>query len=174
MSSGIPVFTVHLPEYKVDTEPNHKAIGKVVDECLKEHFLGQTVVVRGLSSVEHQKSVDELIEIIKQSGTDHYDPGRIGDRYDNIKGKHIDLFAFRRKITERAQLFKDLSWGFYHGAIAIHGKPVRLDILTVYDASQLKAVVHQYKGRTDIKRDGFVFRNPSDKASVLRAIIRIT
>lgn len=174
MSLVVPVFTVNLPEYKVDTEPNHKVIGKIVDDCLREHFLGQTVVVRGLSSDEHQKSVDELIEIIKRSGTDRYDPERVGDRYENIKDKHIDLFAFRRKITKRTQLFKDLSWGFYHGAIAIHGKPVRLDILTIYDASQLKAVVHQYEGRTDTKRDGFVFRNPSDKVGALKAVIKIT
>lgn len=175
MNLVVPVFTVHLPEYNVDTEPNHKSIGKVVDDCLKEHFLEQTVVVRGLSSGEHaDKSAEELIEIIKQSGTDRYDPERVGDRYENIKGKHIDLFAFRRKITERTQLFKDLSWGFYHGSIAIHGKPVRLDILTIYDASQLKAAVHQYEGRTDIKRDGFVFINPSDKVGALKAIIKIT
>lgn len=174
MSSGVPVLTVHLPEYTVDTEPNHKVIGKVVDNCLREHFLGQTVVVRGLSSGEHQESVDELIEIIKRSGTDRYDPERAGYRYENIKGKHIDLFAFRRKITERTQLFKDLSWGFYHGAIAIHNKPVRLDILTVYDSSKLKAVVHQYEGRDDIKRDGFVFKNPNNKVGALKAIIKIT
>lgn len=175
MSLVIPVFTVHLPDYKVNAEPNHKVIGKIVDDCLKEHFLGETVVVRGLSSSEHPgKSLDELIEIIKRSGTDRYNPERAGDRYENIKGKHIDLFAFRRKITKQTQLFKDLSWGFYHGAIAVHGRPIRLDILTIYDAGQLKAVVHQYEGRTDIKRDGFVFRYPSDKVKALRAIVKIT
>lgn len=174
MSSGVPVFTVHLPEYKVDKEPDHKTIGKVIDDCLKEHFLGQTVVVRGLSSGEHPgKSVDELVEIIKRSGTDRYDPERVGDRYENIQGKHIDLFAYRRTITEQTQLFKDLSWGFYHGAIAIHGKPVRLDILIVYDASKLKAVVHQYEGRDDIKRDGFVFRKTNDKVATLKGIVLI-
>jgi hypothetical protein len=173
MNSGASVFTVHLPDYKVDNEPGHKAIGKVVDNCLREHFLWQTVVVRGLSSGEHQMSVDELIEIIKRSGTDRYDPERVGDRYENIQGKYIDLFAFRRTITEQTQLFKDLSWGLYHGAIAIHGKPVRLDILTVYDASKLKAVVHQYEGRDDITRDGFVFREPDNKVGALKAIIRI-
>ncbi len=129
--------------------------------------------MRGLSSGEHQKSVDELIKAIKRSGTDRYDPERVGDRYENIKGKRIDLFAFRRKITARTQLFKDLSWGFYHGSIAIHGKPVRLDILTVYDTSQLKAVVHQYEGRDDIKRDGFIFKDTSNKVAALKGIIKL-
>ena len=71
------------------------------------------------------------------------------------------------------ELFKDISWGFYHGAKAIHGKPVRIDLLTIYDASQLKAVVHQYEGRDDIKRDGFVFKNPDSKPAALLGIVHI-
>ena len=47
------------------------------------------------------------------------------------------------------RLFKDLSWGFYHGSIAVHGKPTRIDILTIYDAAKLKRVLHQYEGRND-------------------------
>lgn len=168
------ILFVDNPLYVVDVEPNHKAVGKLVDKVIKENFEGQTVVVRGLSSNAHaDKSVDELIEIIKETGTDRYDPERAGDRYENIKGKHIDLFAFRRKVTPRMELFKDISWGFYHGAKAIHGEPIRIDLLIIYDASQLKAVVHQYEGRDDIKRDGFVFKNPDDKKSALLALIKI-
>lgn len=163
-----------LPDYTVETEPNHTVIGKPVDDLLKEYFIGETVIVRGVASSEHpEKTVDELIEIIKDSGTDRYDPERTGDRYDNIQGKHIDLFAFRRKITPKTQLFKDITWGFYHGAKTIHGKPMRIDILLIYDATQLKAVVHQYEGRTDIKRDGFVFKNPQDKVGALKAIVKL-
>ncbi len=168
------LLTVNLPQYTVDKEPDHKAIGKVVDEEIKEHFAGQTIIVRGISSSAHpNKTVDELIEVIKQTGTDRYNPERAGDRYENIKGKHIDLFAFRRKVTPRMELFKDISWGFYHGAKAIHGKPVRVDLLIIYDASQLKAVVHQYQGRDDIKRDGFVFKNPANKSAALLGIVQI-
>jgi hypothetical protein len=138
------------------------------------HFAGQTIVVRGLSSKEHSdKSIDELVDIIKVTGTDRYDPKRTGDRYDNIKGKQIDLFAFRRKVTPKMELFQDISWGFYHGAKAIHGKPVRIDILIIYDAAQLKAVVHQYEGRDDIKRDGYVFRESDDKNAAVIGIIKI-
>lgn len=164
-----------LPDYTVETEPDHKVVGKPVDDILKEHFMGETVVVRGVASSEHpEKTIDELIAIIKDLGTDHYDPERKGDRYENIQGKHIDLFAFRRKITSKTQLFKDITWGFYHGAKTIHGKPMRIDILLIYDAAQLKAVVHQYEGRTDIKRDGFVFKNPQDKVGALKAVIKLS
>jgi hypothetical protein len=169
-----PVYEVNVPEYTIDREPDHKAIGKIVDDVIKQHFANQTIVVRGLSSKEHpDKTLDQLIETIQQLGTDRYDPQKTGDRYGNIKGKHIDLFAFRRKVTPRMKLFQDISWGFYHGAKAIHGKPVRIDLLTIFDASQLKAMVHQYEGRDDIKRDGFVFRQPENKTDALLGIIKV-
>ena len=84
------ILEVSVPEYLVSTEPDHKAIGKVVDVEIKKHFLGQTVIVRGVSSTEHLgKTPDELVETIMQFGTDRYDPVRTGDRYDNIKNKQI-------------------------------------------------------------------------------------
>lgn len=175
MSKSIPIYTINLPNYTVTEEPNHAIIGRTVDTYLKQRFLGQTIVVRGLSSKEHPEiSTEELIKVIEHHGTDRYDPKRAGDRYENIQGKHIDLFAFRRKVTERTKLFQYMSWGFYHGSIAIHGEPVRVDILTIYDASRLKRVAHQYEGRDDVKRDGFVFKDPGDKVAALRAIIHLT
>lgn len=170
----IPTYTIDLPQYQVTTEPDHKAVGKLVDAEIKKHFLGQTVVVRGLSSVAHGKSQAKLVELIKHHGTDRYDPSIQGDRYENIQSKHIDFFAFRRKVTPRMRLFKDISWGFYHGAKKIHGAPVRIDLLLIYDAAQLKAVLHQYEDRPDKKRDGFIFKDPHSKPAALKAILKIS
>lgn len=168
------VIEIKLPEYQVATEPEYHTIGKVVDDELRKLFIGQTIVVRGIGSSEHpNKTADELVAIILRDGTDRYDRSREGDRYENMQGKHIDLFGFRRKVTPRMRLFKDIAYGFYRSAIGIHGKPTRIDILLIYDAAQLKAVVHQYEGRTDKKRDGFVFREPSNKQSALVGVIKI-
>ncbi|MEQ7124932.1 hypothetical protein ABN034_10455 [Actinopolymorpha sp. B11F2] len=146
----------------------------MVDAEIQRHFMGRTVVARALCSRDHPgKTVDEMIEIIKQHGTDRYDPNRKGFRYDNLQNKHIDLFAFRRKVTQRMRLFWGLSWGFYHGPVSIGNKPVRIDILIIYDATRLKAVLHQYEGRTDKKRDGFVFRDPARKQEALLGIVKI-
>ncbi len=175
MESDLKVYAVHLPAYQVTAQPDHKALGKIVDTELKKHFLGKTIVARGIGSSEHPgKSIDELIEIIRREGTDRYDPKRVGDRYENIGNKYIDLFGFRRKITARAQLFKGVIYGFYHSAIGIHGRPTRIDVLIIYDASKLKAVVHQYAGRDDKKRDGFVFKDPDNKIGAVLGIIKVT
>jgi hypothetical protein len=174
MPAHIRILDIQLPEYQVDTEPNHQAVGKIVDAELMRHFMGRTLVVRGVGSKDHpDKTVHELVETIVRHGTDRYDPTRRGEGYENLQDKHIDLFAFRRKVTPRMQLFKDICWGFYHSAIAVHGTPTRIDVVIAYDAAKLKAVIHQYEGRTDKKRDGFVFREPDRKQDALLGILTI-
>lgn len=170
----VHILQTLLPRYSVSTEPDHKAIGKLIDDELRRHFMGQTIVVRGISSDAHLgKSIDDLVEIIERDGTDRYDQARVGDRYENIQGKHIDFFAFRRKVTPRMQLFKDISWGFYHGGVSIHGAPIRIDMLIIYDAAKVRRVTHQYEGRTDVKRDGFAFTDPERKQEALLGILCI-
>jgi hypothetical protein len=174
--SKIPVFNIHLPEYQVNKEPDHKAIGKIVDDEIKKHFMGETILIRGLGSLEHPgKSIDELIEIIKNTGTDRYDPNRIGDRYTNMGDKYFDLCALRRTISPRSKIFWQLSWSFYRSPLKERGYPVRVDILIVYDPKQLKSVTYSpvgHQGR--VMRDGFVFKDSTNKSRALEAIIKIT
>ncbi|GAB3917629.1 hypothetical protein GCM10011575_31190 [Microlunatus endophyticus] len=169
------VVTVPLPQYGVvANEPDHAEIGQLVDDAIREHFAGRKIVARGLSVDDHPNhTVDDLINIILTTGTDRYDPNRTGDRYANISGKHIDLFGFRRTVTPRMNLFANLSWGFYHGSIEVRGHPTRLDIVTVYDASQLRAVLHQYEGRSDRKRDGFRFADPHHAADAVLGVVKL-
>jgi len=174
MIGKTPMYAVRLPEYKITSEPDYKSVGKIVDDELRKHFMGHTIVARGVGSSEHPgKTIDELAEIIERDGTDRYDPSRTGDRYENVQDKHIDLFGFRRKVGPHMQLFKDIMYGFYYSALGIHGKAVRIDILIIYDATRLKAVVHQYEGRADKKRDGFVFHDPMRKQDALLGIIKL-
>ncbi len=152
------LIEIDLPQYDIQQEPNADEIGKLVDDEIRQIFLGKAVVVRGIASSEHpNKPIDELIETIKTTGTDRYDPDRKGDRYENIENKHIDLFGVPAAVAEDSEIFKVIVWGFYHSAIAVHGHPVRIDVVIVYDAEQLNQVSHQYEGREDIKDDGFAF-----------------
>lgn len=163
-----------LPHYSVEVEPDYKAIGKLIDDELKKNFIGKDILLRGIGSQQHPgKSVDEVVDIIRKTGTDRYDPSRTGDRYENIENKRIDLFAFSASVTQEMELAWQVIYGFYHSAIAVHGSPVRIDILTIYDATQMTEIVHQYKGRDDIKRDGFIFNDPDNKQAPLLGIIKI-
>lgn len=168
------VITVPLREYQVRTEPDHRSISTPVDAVIRTNFPGCRIVARGVSADDHPGlTVDGLIKIILSTGTDRYDPDRPGDRYENIQNKHIDLFGFRRTVTPRMRLFEQLSWGFYHGSIEIRGRPTRLDIVTIYDATLLRAVFHQYDGREDRKRDGFRFVDPEHKADAVLGVIKL-
>lgn len=171
---SLVLIELAIPDYTVDGEPDYKAIGKLIDDELKKNFIGKDILLRGIGSQQHPgKSVDEVIGIIQKTGTDRYDPNRTGDRYENIENKHIDLFAFSATVTQDMELAWQIIYGFYHSAIAVHGSPVRIDILTIYDATQMTEVAHQYEGRDDIKRDGFVFNDPNNKRAALLGIIKI-
>lgn len=168
------VFEVDIPNYSVDEAPDDRAIGKILDDTLKKHFMGKQILVRGVASSEHSdKNIDQLIELIGQTGTDRYDPERAGDRYENVEGKHIDLFAFPALVTPSTIISHAIIYGFYHSAIGVHGKPMRIDIITIYDATQMQQVLHRYAGRDDIKDDGYVFKDPKRKESALLGIIKI-
>lgn len=176
MLSDIPVFTVNLPGYSVDKEPDYKRIGKIVDDEIRCHFLGQTIAVRGLGSQEHpEKSVDDMVEIIKELGTDRYDPNRAGDRHENIENKQIDLHVLRRTVSEKSQIFWQLAWSFYEFPRKLGKPPVLVDILIIYDIKQLKALrtVHNHDGKLVTKRDGYIFRDPSNKPRAVKAIFKI-
>lgn len=173
----IPVYEFHLAEYQVDQEPNHEVIGKKVDDFIKQYFLGQHVAIRCLGSCEHPgKTADELIEIIKETGSDRYDPKREGDRYENNEGKQIDFFAFDYEITKDSEIFHIFTWPFYHWCIERSGKPVRIDVVIFYDPKKLEQIHFTYKGReTEGERsDGWVFKDQENKVNAIIGIIKIT
>lgn len=173
---SIPVYAIHLPSYNFDNgEPDHKVVGVPVDDELRKHFMGQKILIRGLGSQEHPgKTVDELIDIIKTTGTDRYDPTRVGDRYTNVGDTYFDLCALRRTISPRSKIFWQLSWSFYASPLKERGYPVLVDILIIYDPQQLKAVSYRPVGQGGrVMRDGFVFRDVANRPSAIKAVFKI-
>lgn len=168
------ISEIKTPPYDITSEPDDRAIGAVVDSELRKLFPGKRVLVRAIASSEHPgKTVDELVDIIVQTGTDRYDPVRVGDRYDNVDNKHIDLFAFQADLNTNDAVFGQAVWGFYHSSKSVHGYPMRIDIVIVYDATKMNQVTHRYEGRNDTKDDGFSFKDPASKPDALLGIIKL-
>lgn len=171
----IPVHTIALPEYQPGKKLDYRALGRRIDAVLKQHFMGGRYAIRCLSSHEHPgKSVDELIKIIQRLGTDRYDPQRQGDRYENVGGKHIDLFALDRRVTPNAQIMWQFLWSFDEFPPKIRNTPpLRIDIIVLYDRTAVKAVRHTYSdGRS--KSDGFVFKHPENAPDAVKGILKVT
>lgn len=171
----IKVCEINLPQYHIKKEPDHIEIGQKIDKCLKNYFLGQEVAIRCIGSQEHcDKTVDDLVEIIKKIGHDRYDPGRKGDRYENVDNKHIDFFALDFKIKPDGEYLKYFIKPFYDWPVKMGMEPIRIDIVTVYDLSKLKVVEHQYEGRKcEIKKDGFIFKQRDKKPEAILGIIKV-
>ena len=50
----IPIYQIKIPEYNVRKKPDHVAIGKKLDDVIKKHFMGKTIAIRALGSMEHK------------------------------------------------------------------------------------------------------------------------
>lgn len=168
----IPVFKIAIPAYQVnfyenvlgptphlrwgnpiprayeDNKPDFDAVSKHLVEMLRDHFNGERIGLRLLSSDEHEgKSVKELIEIIKELGHDRYDPNRRGDRYENIDNLPIDIFALAFKVGEEKEeaSIKYALESFYYYPIINKKPPIRIDLGVVYNLDHLKPVAHRYE-----------------------------
>ncbi len=172
---GTPWYTIKIPKVYWENQPDFEKIGSKIDQSLMKHFQGKNVAIRALSSAEHKgKSSSDMIKIIKELGHDRYDLNRKGDRYENIENRHIDFFALDFKIEKDKSYFKYLLEPFYFWPIADRGNPIRIDIAIVYDLSKLSAVEHRYEGReNEIKKDGFVFKDPDNKPDAILGILKI-
>ncbi|MSU75796.1 MAG: hypothetical protein EXS55_04775 [Candidatus Magasanikbacteria bacterium] len=176
MNFQIPVYQIHLPEYVADKEPDHEAVGVKVDELIKQHWIGQHIAIRCVGSSEHPgKTTDDMIDIIKQLGHDRYDPERQGDRYENNEGKKIDIFAFDYYVEKDTKMFSVFTWPFFnHEGFGI-GRPIKIDIVIIYDPAKLNVVEFTYAGREHegVRSDGFIFKDPQHKSEAIKGIIKI-
>src|SRR3989338_3713307 len=163
------VYSIRVPEYHVKKKPDHAVVGAKIDKIIKKHFLGQKVAIRCIGSQEHKgQSISGLVRIIKKIGTDRYDADRKGEKYENVEGKRIDFFALDFKIASGSKYMENFIEPFYTYPKQEGKRPVRIDIIIIYDLSKLKRVLHRYQGRKDAKRDGFVFRNPENKSAAVK------
>ena len=108
-------------------------------------------LIRLISSQDHDISRDELIEIIKNTGTDRYDADRQHIFYDHY-GKHdFDFFAgssttdsLEADIKEAVELFPSRTKGD-------RGYEVHPDIVVIYDGDKCTELdgVYDYNSGSD-------------------------
>lgn len=164
-------FTIEVPEYQLDNVDVH-AVARKIDQALVDNFNGQKIVLRAVSSSAHERSKTQLIADILKNGTDRYDPNRAGDRYENVDKKHIDFFGRVCVVRPGKYLSLFILKGFHIWVPKDH-KHSKMDIWLVYDRNKLKSVMHMYEKYMIRKRDGYVFKDPEDKAGALLGVIEI-
>ena len=167
------VYSIKLPEYNVRSKPDYATIGAKIDKLIKKHFLGRRVAIRCLGSQEHKLPRNDLVRIIRRIGTDRYNTGRKGEKYENVDNKRIDFFALDFRIKQTGEYMRQFIEPFYEYPRQENKKPIKIDVIIIYDPAKLKRVPHRYRGRTDVKRDGFIFREPENKSAALLGIIKV-
>lgn len=168
------IIEVSLPFHEPGKTPDHVAVGKQLDALIKQHFMGKKVVVRLIGSQDHPGlSLDDLVDKIVTSGTDRYEPQRMGIGYEEFVGKKIqvDFYGEPVTVTNDLEFMGQAIWEMHHSAIGDRGYGVHVNVVLLYDADAVEMVMNMYDYQPN--SDGYVFKNQTNKPGALLGIIKI-
>ncbi len=167
------VYAISLPGYHKGSKPDCEYIGKLLDDTIKAHFMSQHIAIRALSLQDHpDKSTDDLITIISETGTDKYDPARkMSVAHDFYTDKGVEIFATPVKVTDDLRLMNEVLKDFYEGALGDRGYSLKIDLLVIYDFDQLVTIPIRYDD--GVGKEAFKFKDPDKKSNTLRGFIKI-
>lgn len=169
-----PVYILTLPNHKPGQAPDHQDVGQKLDDLLKQHFFGKKVVIRCIGSQDHPGlSLDELTNLVVKTGTDKYDPNRMGVGYEEFvkKGIQVDFYGEAIEITKDVKIMAQAIWEMHHSAKGDRGFGVHVDLVLIYDAAKLDMVMNLYSHHPT--SDGFVFKDQDNKQAALLGVIKI-
>jgi hypothetical protein len=168
-----PVLSISIPKYRINKKPNYSAIGEKLENIIKKNFFNKDIAVRCLSLRDHpKKSLEELIAIIEEKGTDRYDPKRkMSVAHDFYTEKGVELFASPVKVTDNLDFMADVLRDFYEGAVEDRGYSMKIDLIVVYDRKKLRLIPIQYED--GIGNEAFSFLRPKRKSEAVIGFIKI-
>ena len=176
---GVKVIEVSLPEYDVSknlNETDYRNISTKIDDIIKQHYSGKTVVVRGISSSTKNDDLDEVIRQIYETGTDYEVQGEVTEASKKWKKEADgDLFGNKKTIKEDTEITYNNIKLSYERPRDEKGKPrpQKVDVIMIYDSSKLKQLA-PYEGKNGkMKTDAYNFLNPKQKQEALIGIIKI-
>ncbi len=182
------VIEISISEYNVKRKPNYLRIGKKVDKILQKNFPNGRYILRAVGSSEHPKlSVHQVSNLILKHGTDKYDSKKKSFCHEEFSGYDYDFQAGRFEIKNSKLIvnkedkipstFGDIVYHFYEHAPLDRGYPVKIDLLLIYDTSQLKKA-RKFNSKSKILRKGlnkylYKFKNRKNKQKSLLGIVKI-
>jgi len=185
---SVKVIEVSAPEYTVAREPDYLSIGKSVDRAIEVSFPDGKYILRAISLDEHPtRTLKELTDVVRATGTDKYDPDRRAVGQDEFSGYDYDIQAGQIEIRgsrlviepdERyPTVFGGIAWHFYQGAREDRGRPVRIDLLMLYDPTALvrarKLNARAKSVRRGLNQFLYKFKDPDQKRAGLRGLVKI-
>lgn len=192
---SVTITTISLPTYNVAEPPDIEAIGPVIDEAIRKTFGGATervLAIRGVSLIDHPGHThDSLAELILATGTDRYDPHRIGPTDAGYAEYGVDLHVGHCVIstttlrtlwaksptflgTISQSVFAKWASDFYEGPpVDRGGVPLRIDLITIYDPAHLEGIKIPFHGDEKPPYSACRFRYPNRRQEALVGLIKI-
>lgn len=173
------IIPLPLPEYTIDTQPDYAALGARIDAVIEKNFSGKDVAIRAISIDDHpQLTLDQLAQIILETGTDKYDPNRKGVGHDDFEPYKPDFQAGfgtvgKDLVNEGAGIIQK----FYENVLLDRGYRLRIDLLIVYDLHKLVRAEKDPNTPNTIhpRLESYLFRfkDPEHKPEALLGIVKI-
>lgn len=185
---AVKVIAVSVPEYAVDKKPDYLKIGKFVDKAIENNFKNGNYIYRALSIDDHPGlTLDGLVSIIFQLGTDKYDPTRKNVCHEQFSVYDYDIqagsFEIRnlKIVIEESDtyptLFGDIIYDFYENAPQDRGYPVRIDLLVLYEPNKLEPaeLINPKAARVapQLAKYLYNFKDKEHKKDALLGIVKI-
>jgi hypothetical protein len=184
----IIIVTVSVPEYTVTAKPDYLKVGRKVDREIVRYYPNGKYIYRALGLDDHPgKTLDELVSIILESGTDKYDPHRKSVCHEQFCVYDYDIQAGSFEIrnskiviesTDRfPTLFGDTVYDFYEHAPLDRGYPVRIDLLVLYNPDKMELAKVTASGNPgvgpELEKYLYKFKDRSNKKEALLGIIKV-
>lgn len=153
----------------------------MIDKALEQNFEG-TFLLRALSMTDHPKyNLNELTDIIVKTGTDKYDPNRKGVAHKEFEPYKPDLQAGEIVIKNGRLISEPFSEDvrrFYENTLLDRGYRLRIDLIVLYDPSQLVKAKKIDNTRPSIQPhlEEYLwrFKDQNNKQKAVKGIIVIT
>jgi hypothetical protein len=168
----VRIVELSCPEYRFDDSLDLSKVSKRIDRALIDNFAGRSVVLRGVQSGKHLLRKDQLVKCIRRTGTDRYEVA--SSNSVGVTRERIDLFGLSCTVTAGGSLALGILQGFHvYKPKSLERPQHRVDIWLIYDASKLTNIEYFHEIYKVRAHDGYVFKNPDDKAGSLLGMVII-
>lgn len=160
--------------YRYDATPqvSLRPIADVLDALMYHEFDGVGILVRGVQSARQSQTRHQLVEHIKQCGTDRYEMQDAG--MQKVEDVSADMFAAEYLPWTRQSSLLALFEGFHVYKPKCDEVPqTPIDIVMVYNADAYDQVEYVNSRHGGIGRDAYMLKSGYMRRETLLAIILI-
>lgn len=188
------VTEISLPSYSVASPPDCESVGSALDAVVCATFGvvgGRAVGLRCVSLLDHPSHThDSLADVILTTGTDRYDSSRTGPLRTAYDPYGVELHVVPCTVSPTSLSSPMADGGTFYGTttsvmaetvsdfyvgppVDRGGVPLRIDLITAYDLSQLVGIHIPFHGDENPPFSASRFRYPDKRAEAVLGLVKV-